>query len=237
MSGLGPAGTPRRRRLEADARLLSEHYPDLAHEVGDDGVAVVRGPIIVPRPDGSEERIEVALLFGNQYPKRPPQAFDSAGRWKPALRRHIEPNGRFCLSLGEMDDPDLEASETALLDYLADLRTFLDQQIVFDSLLRYDPNATFPGREWGHTDAYAEYAARVLGQEAETTAKGLWKAAASPGTRLADPCLCGSGVSIGVCHREAFKQLRRALRIARRRHEAIDKWSYEQLMTKKPDHD
>jgi hypothetical protein len=238
MPGPSRAGTARADRLAADGRLLAKHYPALTHTVLEDGTATVAGPIAVPRPDGSAEHIQMLLVFDRAYPKRPPHAFDVAGRWAPTLRRHIEANRRFCLSLEGIDDPDLEASPAALLDYIADLRSFLDQQLIFDSLLKHNPNATFPGREWGHgTIAYAEYAARVLGRQRENVAQALWKVVQRTTTRLSDPCPCGSNRTIGECHREPFKQLRRALRIARQRDMPFDIWPYERLMKEQPDHD
>jgi hypothetical protein len=140
----GAAGTHRRQRLLRDRELLAAHEPQLRFEMGADGeTAEAIGPLSIELPDGSPEAIEVRIEFRSDYPRRPPRAYDTYGRWTPELDRHIEGGGRFCLFLTGANEPDLKP-EGALLDYIADVKAFLRQQLILDSQRRHNPHARFP---------------------------------------------------------------------------------------------
>jgi ubiquitin-protein ligase len=209
----GAAGTHRRQRLLRDRELLAAHEPQLRFEIDADGeTAEAIGSLSIQLPDGSPEAIEVRIEFRSDYPRRPPRAYDTHGRWTPELDRHIEGGGRFCLFLPGANEPDLKP-EGALLHYIADLKAFLRQQLILDSQRRHNPNARFPGPEWPHgiRGAYAIFAAESLAKASTAVPEQLWEAAKRADVGRTMLCPCNSGKTIGDCHRPTLKNLRRAL--------------------------
>lgn len=210
---LDAAGTPRKQRLLCDRALLVSHEPKLRFQIGaNEETAEAIGPLTIELPDGSTVAIEVRIEFRSGYPRRPPHAYDAHGRWTPELDRHIEAGGRFCLVLPGANEPDLKP-EGALLDYVADLKTFLRQQLILDSQRRHNPHARFPGPEWPHgvRGAYAVFVAESLATATSAVREQLWEAAKRADVQRTTPCPCGSGKTSEDCHRPTLKNLRRAL--------------------------
>jgi hypothetical protein len=224
----------RNQRLKQDRQLLGDHYPEINIEVDERrGTARALGPISIDRPDGSVERIQVRIEFNERYPGVPPRSYDAERRWGPDPDRHIEHDCHLCLFLAGVDSPDL-GDDQSLLDYMRELTGFLRQQIILDSLRRHDPTARFPGPEWAHgAEAYAVYAARMLGAEPAGVAEPLWRAVSKPIDRTG-PCPCGSGQPHERCHLAVSKRLRRALYEARNGGAPFDRLTFDELMVRAP---
>jgi hypothetical protein len=232
-----PAGTDRTRRLEQDRALLAKQYPELRFELDERrGAARASGPIVIDRPDGSQDAVQVRIEFGPGYPGSPPRSYDAARRWKPDSDRHIEPGGHFCLFLAGVDNPDL-GDEGSLLDYMAELTSFVHQQLILDAQRKHNPSARFPGPEWAHgSAAYAAFAALVLAEQPEAAREPLWQAAVGRRIDRSGPCPCGSGHPHDDCHLPVSKRLRRALYEARQRGDDFDHLTYVELATHTPSH-
>ncbi|MDQ3739676.1 MAG: SEC-C domain-containing protein [Actinomycetota bacterium] len=187
------------------------HYPELHFQFGARTAEAV-GPLTIDMPDGTLEAVTVRIEFSEGYPQRVPYAYDHESRWEPELDRHIENGGRFCLFLPGANEPDLRP-EGRILDYIADLKSFLRQQLILDSQRRHDSSARFPGPEWPHGPqvAYGTFVAELLAKEPPEIRSVLWHAARRAGPRRTDPCPCGSGSSTESCHWRTSKKLRRAI--------------------------
>lgn len=222
-----PAGPPsfaqgrranalRLQRLRDDKALLQRTHPALTFGIDEPAAtAVASGPIEIELPDGSIEPIEVRIEFGAGYPHRAPNAYDARSLWAPDPDRHIESDGRMCLFLRGIDEPRLHDRPDGLSEVMRELTSFIAQQLILDSQLRFDPNARFPGPEWAHgDDAYKSYVIVVLAAEPEALRAALWRAAVGQPPRREDPCLCGADALYGDCHAATRKRLRRALHAA-----------------------
>lgn len=208
----GTAETEQLKRLRCDQALLTDRYPDLAFVI--DAVratAVAEGTLKIELPDGSVDPVEVRIEFDRSYPHTPPRPYDAAGRWPPEPDRHIEPDGHFCLFLRGVDAPDMKL-DNAIVDFVAELTQFVRQQLVLDSLRKFNPEARFPGPEWPHgACAYALFVVRLLQSEPTEIRVAIWDAARTSLSRPS-PCPCRSGNRYGDCHFDASKKLRRAAR-------------------------
>lgn len=235
----GRAGITEARlaRLLEDRALLSNHYPELRFEL-DDRRATARavGAIMIGRPDGSTEAVDVRIEFAAGYPTTPPRSYDALRRWKPEEARHIEPDHHFCLFLAGVDNPDL-TGDGSLLEYMAELEAFVRQQLILDSLRKRDPSARFPGPEWAHgAQAYAAFAALLLAAEPQGAREPLWQAAVSASVGRQEPCPCGSDRRYDSCHFGLTKRLRRARYEAWTRGAGFDHLTYDQLAQQAPHH-
>jgi hypothetical protein len=203
----GPSGPTlsekSRLRFEEDRRVLAEVFPGVMHIVNMDGSgAVAEGPVEVDVGAGCFEPVEIRLVFDGDYPARPPRVFDRAGRWRPAMDRHLYSNGEFCLWLDRVDVPDV-ATPAGLDRFLKRLLVFFHDQFVYDDLGRW------PGPEWPHGPeaAYAQHLIERLRIEDIGSFRSLWPILLGEARRPDRACPCGSGLVYGHCHREAVEDL------------------------------
>ena len=197
-------------RIRHDTALICAAHTTLAADVDEDrGTAHITGTLLVELPDGTADPVAIRMVFGRAHPNQRPIVYDANGRWPVDPDRHIIQGGAFCLSLPGVDDPDLDTDEQVLA-FVEDIRTFLRQQIILDSQLRFDTSARFPGPEWPHgaATAYKLFCLRLLADHPETTRRPLWDAAR--GATHPPKCPCGSGQPKPHCCGPTLKQLTRA---------------------------
>jgi len=222
MPGRGAAGRAERSKaLEAVRQLLTERYPQLRFDVALDGIATADGPIQFELPDGSEEAIEVRILFGPRYPSVAPVAYDKAERWAPNPDRHILSDHSLCLYFGGVEVPDLR-TPGAFVGWMIDLVLFLHQQLVCDAIR----GRRFPGPDWPHGErpAYSQHLMETLQSFPADTRAEAWRAARLGQLGRNRPCPCGSGRKLKRCHGAALDEL---ARIARRA--GLESASYHEL--------
>lgn len=203
----GPSGPTlseeRRLRFEEDRVILAEVFPRVRHFVSMDGSgAVAEGEVEVDVGAGCFEPVHIRMVFGGDYPARPPRIFDGARRWQPENDRHLYSTGEFCLWLDRADVPDVK-SPTGLGLFLKRLLVFLRDQFVYDDLHRW------PGPEWPHGQqaAYAQHLIEQLGVSEPEPFRRLWPALLGAPQRPDRACPCGSGLVYGSCHRRTVEDL------------------------------
>jgi ubiquitin-protein ligase len=204
----GPTGltlTPERhRRFEADRRVLADLHPDMRHYIwAGSGNAFAEGMMHIDVGAGCFEPVEIRLDFGPRYPQVPPTVYETGGRWRPNMDRHIVCDGSFCLWLPNVDPPDVSAA-SGFREFLLRLLLFLRDQFVYDDLGRW------PGRDWPHgpIDAYACHVSERLGVRDTATFKLLWQLVIGGQHRPDRRCPCGSKLHYDRCHRRDIDALR-----------------------------
>jgi hypothetical protein len=211
----GPSGrtltVERHRRFEADRETIADLYPHLRHYVwaavggacgAVTGDAYAEGPIDVDVGAGCFEPVQIRMTFGARYPDAPPDVYESGGRWKPTIDRHIHRDHSFCLWLPGVDRPDV-TSVDGFRQFLLRLLLFLRDQFVYDDL------GHWPGLAWPHgaVDAYARHVAERLGVRDLATFRALWPLVLGATPQTDRGCPCGSPRSYDRCHRRDVETL------------------------------
>jgi hypothetical protein len=215
----------RRRRFEADRRLLAERMPGLRHlMVLGTPCALADGIVQVDAGAGRYEPVQIEMRFEADYPALPPRVWERGGRWKPELDRHMFRDGEFCLGLPGVD---LQAvlNEEAFGQFLDRLLVFLHDQFIFDA----DPMHRWPGRDWphGYGAAYAQFAVETLGIYSRTQVSALAPLLRGSLPRPHDRCPCGSRRAYRRCHADAVRRVRGVRRL--HEIEALDQRMMERL--------
>ncbi len=196
----------RRRRFEADRRLLAERMPGVRHLMllGTD-CALAEGIVEVDAGAGSFEAVSIEMHFEATYPDNPPRVWERGGRWKPELDRHMYSDGEFCLGLPGVDMPQVTFDED-FGRFLDQLLVFLHDQFIFDA----DPKHRWPGRDWphGYAAAYAQFAVEALGVRTPEQVRALVGLLRGVEPRPHARCPCGSRLAYSRCHAAAVKLVR-----------------------------
>jgi hypothetical protein len=190
--------------LAQDRDLIRRAYPDLKYGLNHRQRAVfLAGAITLRAECGVPTRIKTRVTFPDTYPDHEPMAYETGGMFSHIADRHFYKDGRCCLWL-PVESQWGPREATALLDFLDQVATFYERQLIYDA----SPDKRWPWGERGHGIAgYIEFIQEALGGNASiiTRFEGLLsgREKIAPTSR----CPCGSGKKYKFCHAKRFAEL------------------------------
>jgi len=200
----------RTARNAEDNRILTLDHVTLTRGVDPAGRLMLHGGLGVPRPAGRVEQFQLTVIYPADDPRELPDVYDPVGRFPPALERHIERDGRFCLWLPELAPYRQFAQPGGLSLLLTRVQEFLELQLQYESRRALGLAEAWPGpvrdhgvagrRQW--LDTQLERLGRVRLARLVAAADWLPKPTAR--------CPCGSGRLARNCHQTMIVGMREA---------------------------
>jgi ubiquitin-protein ligase len=187
----------KRQRIDADYQRLHELAPGL-YLVEQAGRPLVRGAVRLFQPDsGHVDTISVEIAFPDDYPKREPKIRETAGRFKPDGKRHINSaDGTFCLWIPEESKWDRKDAD-AILTWFNEVIVFLDRQLLYEVTCQW----TGPQRRHGD-EGRIDYVMEKTACDEFTARLALMIFRKGHGVIERDAkCPCASGKTWDKCHR------------------------------------
>jgi hypothetical protein len=191
----------RTRRLQADAMLLAENYPDLKLKRTDESDAFV-GCIHIGSASGITIPIEIRIELPARYPEAEPEAVDSASRFTHEADAHFFPDGTCCLWL-PWESPWNGRGVNAIVEFMDQVAAFFFKQLIFEA----NGRKSWPGPARSHSSkGYQEFVCEMLGIELATLGSFLPVLADWRNSDKFQLCPCGRA-QLRDCHGPAIESL------------------------------
>lgn len=198
------------KRWQSDRVAIEPLYPDLQWTADPESAKMVLQGTIVHRADcGVRTAVPVRIEFPDEYPAKPPRAFDSSHKFVWCLDRHTLEDGSFCLSLTPKTDWQ-RSNPNALVSFLDQVSIFIDRQIIYDDLPAPAGGGKrpWPGGEWAHGyEGFREYVLELLNHDVKALAALTPLLQGEARIMLSKVCPCGSGRKYGECHQPVVERI------------------------------
>jgi hypothetical protein len=197
-------------RITEDDHVLTLDHVTLTRAVDSVGRLILNGGLGVPRPAGRVEQFQLKVIYPADDPRELPDVYDPGDRFPPALERHIEPNGRFCLWLRELAPYRPFGRPGGLSLLLTRIQEFLELQLAYESRRALGLAEPWPGPAMDHGVAGQH---QWLGAQLERLGRvrlGQIVAAADWLPKPTARCPCGSGRLTRDCHQKMIVGMREA---------------------------
>lgn len=185
-------------RFTRDRRLIKTKFPTLKYGLNHRNKSVfLYGEICLKEESsGIPTKIDVKILFPDDYPKIEPIAMETSNLFEHIADRHFYPNGICCLWLPP-ESHWIADDQNALLNFLDHVAVFFERQLIYDST----GEKIWAWGERGHgRSGYIEYIQEKLFVDAKKLQNFL---PLITGTAFLDKktrCPCGSRRPYQFCH-------------------------------------
>lgn len=188
-------------RFRQEAKLIKNYFPSLDYK--DNDIPTIWGDITL-YADGNQilDRYSVKIVAVEEYPKRFPLVFETAGRIPINIDWHVFPDGHCCL----MPIPQEILTCTKALT----LASFINNEVVpyFWNQKHRELHGFFLNERSHGVEGTIEFFQDKLNTPSRALTKQFLNFIATGNEpKNTDKCFCGSGSKYKKCHRATFREL------------------------------